>query len=588
MKNIKASVYIIAALIAISCQPVTAVTTNPIPTVKTTVLSHQEILTHLLLADMALQRNMPEVALENYMIVAKYTRDPEVAQLATEIAIQLQLSEPALAAAEVWADSAPTDLQAQLVAVTLYVNSNPDKAAKFLSNAFKANTQDIDQHLLLIINKLPEAGQKNLSNAVFALAKQNETNPYIQLAAAQLAAVQLNIEYAVNKVQLALKLKPDLTSALQLNAKLIRYQQNSDQPALAYLEQQVKKFPKDSELRMFYITALIDNNMADKAIPQLQTLSKDPIFGGEALLSLGELYITTNKYPLAETTIKQALKFENSADKANYYLGQLAEHNNDNNAAIEHYERVGENSEFNVPSFMRAAYLYSVAGNYPKALIALQNSNPSTFFDQKQILLTEVDVLIDAKDYEKALEEINQAIAVLPDDVDFLYARSVVYGLLNQPAESEKDLRAIINTEPNNANALNALGFTLANQPARISEAMPLLQKAISINPDNPAFMDSMGWLLYKMGKNKESIEILERAYKLSGDSEIAAHYGEVLWASGNKQSAIEIWNQALLNSPHNQHIIHDTLHRLNISLSTLKQGTIPAAKSQVRAKAKN
>lgn len=591
MKNIKASLFFITMLIAFSSDPVVAanIKERHVPTSVAVPadsnMTHQEIVSHLLIGEMSLQRDMPETTLDNFLKVAKATKDPEVAQLATEIAIQLQDSQKALTASEIWANAAPEDIQAQLVAVTLFINADPTKAQNFLQNAFNTQNPDLDQHLLVIVNKLSEQGQKNLSDIINKIADSNATNAYAQLAAAQLAAIQLNITEANKRLNAALKIKPDLTNGIELNAKLIRHEKNDDKPALAYLEQQVNKYPKNSDLRMFYVTALTDNNMTAKAIPQLQTLSKDKVYGGDALIMLGEIYIIENKVTQAEATIKQALKFENSADKASYYLGQMAEYNNKNTDAIGWYENVSELSEYHIPAYLRAAYLYSSTGDYTKAMSTLQNSSPNTFSDQKQILLTEIDVLIDAKNYDEALNNANEALAVLNDDVDFLYARSVTYGLMHKDVEAEKDLRAILELDSNNANALNALGFTLANQPAKIAEAKLLLEKAISLNPDNPAFMDSMGWLLFKMGKNQEAIQMLTDAYKLSGDNEIAAHLGEVLWNQGNKDAAKDVWKKALLSSAINQEAINNTLTRLNVTLTDVKKPALTKT-TPVKAKA--
>ncbi len=590
MKTIKTSLYLATLLIALSCDPIAAANFKTTPTTTTSnqvaPLSHQQILTHLMIGEMALQRDMPETALEQFMLVAKATKDPEVAQLATELAIQLQSIDDALTASEIWANAAPNDVQAQLVAVTLFVNSNPNKAQKFLLNAFNTHTADIDQHVLIILSKLSEKGQKNLTEIVEGAAANKPDNADIQLTAAQVAAVQLNIDSAKKYLAKAFKIKPDLTNGIQLQAKLIRYEKNDDKPALDYLAQQVDKYPKNNDLRMFYVIALTDNSMYQQAIPQLEILSKDGTYGGDALIMLGETYIIQNKFSQAENVIKKALKFESSTDKASYYLGQLSEYDNKNAEAISWYENVSEESEFHVPAYLRAAYLHSVSGDYSKALSTLQNSSPSTFSDQKQILLTEIDVLIDAKEYDQALDNTNSALQVLDDDVDFLYARSVIYGLMQKNTEAEKDLRKILEMDPNNANALNALGFTLANQPNRLQEAMPLLEKALSLNPDNPAFMDSMGWLLFKMGKTEEAVEMLTEAYKMSGDNEIAAHLGEVLWSMGKKEAAKEVWKKALIASPVNHEAIKNTLTRLNIPVSEFKVApvktntTIPSQKA--------
>lgn len=539
--------------------------------------SHQEILTHLLEAEMALQRNMFDVALTNYLFVAEHTHDIEAAQTATELAIELQATDQALKAAKIWAQAAPQDLQAQLVALALYVNSDQfTEAEQFLHSAINLHDQDIDQHLLLILTQSSDSGQDNLSKLMNVAAQKYDQDPILQLAAAQIAAAQLDIANATSRTDAALKLQPNLTGAIELKAKLIRHGDTDDKAALAYLDKQVKKYPKDGELRMFYISALLDGEQISKAKPHLQILSKDTEYGGDALIILGELAVEQNDYKTAAQNFKLAAQFPSSADKARFYSGQIAELNGKDPEAIEWYEKVSEDSELHTPAFLRAAYLYSLAGNHTEALNTLQNTVPNNFADQKQVLLSEIDILIDADQLDKALENSNKLLTVLPDDVDFLYARSVVLGLLHKNKEAERDLRAILALDPENSLALNALGFTLTNQPNRVKEAMPFLEKALALNPDNPVIMDSMGWLLFKLGRNEEAIAILDKAYKLSGDSEIAAHLGEVLWTTGNKEAAKKVWSNAL-SSTQNNTLLQETINRLNVPIAELstpsKQG---------------
>lgn len=559
--------YLIAVALTSGIPAAWAADTSAPTNVANRQLSHQEILTYLLKADMAAQRNMYDEALDNYLLVAKHTQDAQVAQLATEMAVQTQSATKAMAAAEIWATAQPQDLQAQLVAATLFISNDPDKAMTFLNNAFEIKNPDIDQQLLMIMNQLSPTGQKNLTTALIKLAAVRKKDPYTQLCAAQIAASQMDIANATKYVEQALKLQPNLTSGIELNAKIIRYKANDDKPALAYLEKQVEKFPTNADLRLFYITALLDNEQAAKAMPQLMILSKDKTYGGEAFLTMGEIYVDQDKIPQAVEVIKKALPFASSADKAKYYLAQIAEYQKDTIAAIKYYEDISEDSEFHTQGFLRAAYLYSLAGNYDDALDILQNANPNTFDDQKQVLLTEIDIQIDAKSLDKALDTCNKVLAIIPEDIDFLYARSIVFGMLNKPSEAERDLRSILVLDPNNANALNALGFTLANQPSRVKEALPFLQKALSLNPDNPAFLDSMGWLMYKMGRMQEAVTMLDKAYKISGNNEIAAHLGEVLWLSGKKDAARAVWNKALA-SAQDPTVIQDTLTRLKVPMT--------------------
>lgn len=159
----------------------------------------------------------------------------------------------------------------------------------------------------------------------------------------------------------------------------------------------------------------------------------------------------------------------------------------------------------------------------------------------------------------------------------------MIYGLMNKPSEAEKDLRAILTLDPNNANALNALGFTLANQPSRVKEALPFLQKALTLNPDNPAFLDSMGWLMYKMGRTQEAINMLDKAYKISGDNEIAAHLGEVLWSAGNKDAAREVWSKGLA-SAQDPKAIQDTITRLKVPTNDLQPSSNKVKVNKIKA----
>jgi tetratricopeptide (TPR) repeat protein len=579
MKKITVTL-IATSLLACSYAIAWTATAQPAPAAapaQTTKLSHKEILTHMLIADMAMQREQPDVALENYLIVAQYTQDPEVAQLATELAIQTQEADKAKTAAEIWANAQPTDLQAQLIATALFITTNPDKSLKFLNHAFAIGNTEIDQNILAILNQLPPEQQNTLANLVYKIATERQADAYAQLAAAQVAAALMSIEQADKYTKLALKLNAGLTSAIELNAKLIRHTTNDDKPALAYLQQQVNKSPNNSELRLFYVSALLDSEDYKQAIPNLSALTKDKKYGGEAYIMLGEIYVEQDKLKDAEANIKQALAFPDSADKAKFYLGQMAEYNKDNTAAIKWYEDVNEDSEYQTQAYLRAAYLYALTGNYDDALNILQNASPESLEDQKQVLLTEIDILTETNNLEKALEQTNRVLAVIPDDADFLYERSVIYGLQDKPKDAEKDLRLILKDDPNNTNALNALGFTLANQPARVKEAMPILEKAMGLNPDNPAIMDSMGWLLFKMGRLQDSINMLNKAYSLSGDNEIAAHLGEVLWTAGKKDDAKTIWNKAL-HSSQDPKTIHATLDRLKVPLAELDQ--TPAVKA--------
>ena len=135
--------------------------------------------------------------------------------------------------------------------------------------------------------------------------------------------------------------------------------------------------------------------------------------------------------------------------------------------------------------------------------------------------------------------------------------RKVVLLLMQKHDRVEKDLRHILSLDPNHADALNALGYTLVTQGKNMDEALTLITKAISIIPDNPAFIDSMGWLHYRKGNIPKAIDWLTKARKLSRDTDIALHLSEALWAAGKKQDAKSLLTEALADNPEHPELIN-------------------------------
>ena len=528
--------------------------------------SYQENIAKLLLAEIALQNNNSTAAIDNYIEIIKAYKDPTIAELALECAIKYKEFDKAVEIALLWADFATTDINPQIIAATLVLDSLPGQAKIYIARAIKIDPNEIDQFLLLTYKKLPSSSQKNLYAILEQLVKENPKDPYIYIAAAQIAAQEDEILKSTKFVEQALKLQPNLTHAIQLKAKLIRHKTNKDLPALTYLHKEILKNPNDEELRMFYGNALLDNNNIAEALPYLQNLTKSKTYGMEAQFILGELFVEQQKYTKAYNMLINVIQDPAYGSSAKYNLGQICEQQNKPKDAIKWYSEIKE-GQFHIPATLKAAMLLAMEHSEAQALQLVQEATPTTFIEQKQLLLVELDLLVALKDTEHALKIINEAIALVPSDIDFLYARSLIASLLNIPEQAEKDLQTILSIEPEHANALNALGYTLSNQPERTKEAITYLKKALELSPDNPAFMDSMGWVLFRIGKIQDSIGLLKDAYNLSKDSEIAAHLGEALWTTGKKEQARKIWHEALQNNP-NHDILLETLNRLNVQLS--------------------
>jgi len=152
------------------------------------------------------------------------------------------------------------------------------------------------------------------------------------------------------------------------------------------------------------------------------------------------------------------------------------------------------------------------------------------------------------------------------EDIDLRYMRAMIAANMGDILMAEKDLRLILNSEPEHVDALNALGYTLADANKNLPEAFQMIQRAYNTNPDSSAIVDSMGWVLYRLGNFTEALIYLQQAYDLEPSDEIASHLGEILWSMDKKERAKKIFASAINKSP-NSDAIKKTMEKFNIVL---------------------
>jgi len=205
-------------------------------------------------------------------------------------------------------------------------------------------------------------------------------------------------------------------------------------------------------------------------------------------------------------------------------------------------------------------------GNHSQALNHVRQQRTIDNENQQAYFLMEVDILNRSGEYDASLKVLNAALKAYQDSTDLRYSRAMVAEKLGNLDQLEKDLNHIISLEPDNATALNALGYTLADRTSRLDEALVLIEKALQLAPKDPAILDSLGWVYFRMGKLKQALTLLEQAFALFPDAEVAAHLGEVLWALEDRAQAKAIWSKALNKTPDSD-ILKDTLLRLEVDL---------------------
>ncbi|HMS26613.1 MAG TPA: hypothetical protein PKC80_04485 [Burkholderiaceae bacterium] len=149
---------------------------------------------------------------------------------------------------------------------------------------------------------------------------------------------------------------------------------------------------------------------------------------------------------------------------------------------------------------------------------------------------------------------------------DWHYDLAMLAEKTNRLGEMERLLRLVMAAKPDDAQAYNALGYSLADRGLRLPEAKVLLLKAVQLAPNDPFIADSLGWVEFKLGNLEQAKLILISAFEAKPDAEIATHLGEVLWTQGLKSEAITIWQAARMINPNNPTLL-ETLKRLGVSL---------------------
>jgi Flp pilus assembly protein TadD len=341
----------------------------------------------------------------------------------------------------------------------------------------------------------------------------------------------------------------------------------------ALLQQYLSGKDASVSVRGAYARSLAQDGRYDEASQQLQSLTQERPDQAEAWLLLGTLQAQARKDQASESSVKRYLalseKMPEAAPRARgeaqayFVLAQLAERRKDYAAAESWLDKVDSPDDETATQLRRAALL-ARQGKLDEARALVQQLPDDTADQRRQKLQAEVQLLRDAKRYQEAYDLLAKASAAAPSDGDLIYDQAMMAEKLNRLDDMERLLRQLMAIAPDNQNAYNALGYSLADRNVRLEEARTLIRKAVSLAPDDPFIADSLGWVEFRLGNHAEATRILEAAYKKRPDAEIAAHLGEVLWVSGQRDRAVTIWKEGL-NADSENETLQQTLKRLRV-----------------------
>lgn len=516
----------------------------------------------LLLAEFALRRREYDVALEQYLAQAPQLRDAGVSAHTTHLAQFMSREQAALEAVQLWIELEPDNIEANNTLAILLIRQGRAAEALPRMALLAGKGEQVNFPALLSGFKDLNPQQRDaLVQGINKLAIEYPENVQLLLTQSMVLAELEQFDRSLNTLEQLFKLEPNQPQAALLEARIL-LAQSSPQP-FSRLERVLAENPQDTQMRLQYARLLTATDMK-AAQTQFEILSAQSPRDGELLLSLALINRETGDNEAAKSYLRQLLALEQHVDEAHYYLGRIAEDDGDTTAALYEYKQVEDGREMLVAT-SRGSVILIDEGRLDENRAWFDDLRSQQPERAEQLYSIEVDLLTRAGELDSASEVLAEALAKLPDSSGLRYARAMLAEQQGDLAQMERDLRAIIALEPDNSTALNALGYTLTNRTQRHEEGYALISKALALQPDEPAILDSMGWALYRMNRLEEALDYLTRAYAAFPDPEVAAHLGEVLWVSGDTENAMLVWQGALLKDPANA-VLQETLQRLQIT----------------------
>jgi len=519
----------------------------------------------LLAGDVALTRGDFDVALPAYLKQARQTRDAGVIEMASRVASHLRDHVAALEMALLWVDVQPNNPQSQNAALQAYGILGDGMGALPHATWLYQNKNDLDAFLAVTsiykgpVNVDQSAQIQALIAAYQQLELPNNKQATILLAVAILHRDNGQLSDSEQTARAFLDLMPDDQRATLLLAQVLQ-QQDRIEDAVLLVKNTLSRKPSNRSLRLQYarFLTITDRPMA---IEQFEILRNADPTDQENNFLLALLLLNQGQIEESVELFTQASRRPSLRADAQYHLGGIAERKGNVATALGHYREV----RFGRNYLSAAARLTSLLARHNGLTAARQYlqrqraEHPSQAVELFQI---ESNLLISVEQTDLALSILTAGLNAFPNDAQLLYARSMVAEQDNNFAMAERDLRALIAQDQNNATALNALGYTMILHTDRLEEAHTLIKRAYLLNPGDPATIDSMGWVLFQMGELAQALVHLKKAISIMPDPEIAAHLGEVLWSLGEKASALDTWTKGLQQSQGHKTIVM-TMQRL-------------------------
>ncbi len=504
----------------------------------------KDALYQLLVAEVAGYRGEYSTALEKYVDMALKTRDAGVAQRAAMLAVYLKRYEEALTTSKIWVEQEPDSIEARRYLSEQLLRIGDMEQAIVHMEAIKSlgGLANFESFAYSAAN-MDDEGREVLLEAMSRMLAEYPGDEQLMFSKAVLLEQSGQLEEALQLANQLLVSKKDI-NVIVLKVNALKDLLRTDE-ALIFLESTLEELADKRRLRLIYARMLFEAERLVDAEKQYEQVHQQAPNDSDILFALALISMEQGKDESAKGYLNQMIRFNRRANEAHYYLGSIADKNDEIPQAISEYKMVGPGREY-LAAQVRIAALLADQDRLDDARAHLENQRANNPERYNRLVMIEGQLLSERGHEAEFFELLETVIQKQPENVELLYFRAMTGQSLGRLDVLEQDLLRVIEIDPGNADAMNALGYTLADQTDRHDEALVLIERALEIKPNEAAFIDSLGWVQYRLENYKDAVTNLRKALSLFDNDEVAAHLGEVLWVSGEQQEARNVWQKAL------------------------------------------
>jgi tetratricopeptide (TPR) repeat protein len=510
----------------------------------------------IMTAEIALQRNDCGRASANYAIAAQRLSDAKLAARATDVALECGQFQAAERAAARWRTLVPTEPAALRAAMRadlgLYRIDDAREAFDSWVKTGGLAASGEPKNDNGTADALRQVAQDAGVPATLAMLRGSQA-PVLRSGASQLAMADLaldgwNYREALKYGQNALSAGVPAGTAQLLLARAHAGLGEADQAVAAAAAARTAS-PKEQSFAAADVLILLGRER--EARTELETLRDNAALHMQAQRRLGLLAFNRGDYEEAQRDFSELLNDHDSSAVAVYYLAAIADRRNDVATAIRGYQLLA-GSGLDAAARDRVAMLLYKEGQRDQALQVLKATDEASPQSRLNAEIAQAQLQSNGGEADQSLARIDDALARFPNHPDLLYQKAILLEKAGRTEAAVAQLESLYHDRPQDGAIANALGYLLADHNRELSHADKLITAALKSEPDNPAILDSMGWLDFRRGNSHDALALLERAFRLAQDGDIGAHWGEVLWATGDKVKAREAWSRALIADPDN------------------------------------